>query len=88
MFDEYDMEIEYSRKRATSCKHNNNVILPGHLPPAQEQEIECKWVEWSEIFHDFMAEFTGVQKKQPDQWPDAEDNLQFLPENQRKSSKP
>lgn len=41
------------------------MILPGPLTPAQEQEIECRRVEWIKLFNDFMAEFTdeeGVQE--------------------------
>ena len=59
------MELDYRRQRATSCKHNTNVILPGPLTPAQEQELECRRVEWSRIFDTFVEEFTdekGVQE--------------------------
>ena len=65
VFNQEEMEIDYRNRRATSCKHNNNVKLPGPLTPAMEQEIECRRVEWNKIFDDFMAEFSdekGVQE--------------------------
>ena len=65
VFDEDDMEVDYRKKRATSCKHNNNVILPGPMSPAEEQEIEARRVIWGKVFDDFLAEFTdeaGVQE--------------------------
>ena len=46
-------------------KHNNNIILPGPLTPAQEQEIECRRVERNKIYDDFLKEFAdekGVQE--------------------------
>ena len=51
------MEVDYRKKRATSCKHNTNVQLPGPMTPAQEQEIECRRVEWMKVFDEFMKEF-------------------------------
>ena len=65
VFDEDDMEIDYRKRRATSCKHNTHVILPGPLTASEEQEIEARRVIWSKIFDDFLAEFTdeaGVQE--------------------------
>ena len=65
VFDEDDMELDYRKKRATSCKHNTNVLLPGPLTAAEEQEIEARRVVWGKIFDDFLAEFTdeaGVQE--------------------------
>ena len=65
MFDQEEMEIDYRKRRATACKHNTNVVLPGPLSPGQEQEIECRRVEWGKIFDTFMMEFTdedGVQE--------------------------
>ena len=65
VFDQDAMELDYRKKRATSCKHNTNVKLPGPLTPAQEQEIECRRVEWLKVFDDFRNEFTdekGVQE--------------------------
>ena len=59
------MVMDYRKKIATSCKHNTNFILPGPMTPAQEQEIECRRVEWIKVFNDFMNEFTdekGVQE--------------------------
>ena len=61
VFDQDSMEVDYRKKRATSCKHNTNVILPGPLSPEQEQEIECRRVEWLKVFRDFMKEFTDEQ---------------------------
>ena len=57
--------MHYRKKRATSCKHNTNVVLPDPLTPAQEQEIECRRLEWGRIFDNFLKEFTdedGVQE--------------------------
>ena len=57
--------MDYRKKRATSCKHNTNVTLPGPMTPAQEQEVECRRVEWTRVFDGFMEEFTderGVQE--------------------------
>jgi hypothetical protein len=65
VFDQDNMELDYRKKRATSCKHNTNVILPRPLTPAQEQEIECRRVEWLKVFNEFMEEFCdqdGVQE--------------------------
>ena len=65
VFDQDEMTIDYRKRRATSCKHNNNVVLPGPLSPAQEQELKCRRVEWGKLFDDFMADFTdekGVQE--------------------------
>ena len=65
VFDEDDMDIDYRKRRATSCKHNTNVILPGPMTAAEEQEIEARRVIWSKIFDDFLEEFTdeaGVQE--------------------------
>ena len=65
VFDQDAMEVDYRKKRATSCKHNTDVKLPGPLTPAQEQEIECRRVEWLKVFDDFMSEFTdekGIQE--------------------------
>ena len=62
------MSIDNRKKRATACKHNANVVLPGPLTPAQEQEIECRRVEWGRIFDNFLKEFTdedGVQENNP-----------------------
>ena len=50
MFDEDDMTLNYRKQRATNCKHNTNVLLPGPLNTAQEQEIECRRVEWMKLF--------------------------------------
>ena len=52
VFDQDTMEVDYRKKRATSCKHYTNVILPMTL--AQEQEIECRRIEWMKVFNDFM----------------------------------
>ena len=65
VFDQDEMTKFYRKRKATACKHNNNVVLPGPLSPAQEQEIECRRVEWGKLFDDFMADFTdekGVQE--------------------------
>ena len=42
VLDEDDMEVDYRKKRATSCKHNTNVFLPGPLTAAEEQEVEAR----------------------------------------------
>ena len=44
VFSQDDMELDYRKQRATNCKHNTNVVLPGPLTPAMEQEIECSRV--------------------------------------------
>ena len=44
VFDQDTMEMDYRKRRATACKNNTAVILPGPLTPAQEQEIECRRV--------------------------------------------
>ena len=65
VFDQETMEVDYRKRRATACKHNTNVILPGPMTPAQEQELECRRVEWTKVFDEFMSEFTdekGVQE--------------------------
>jgi hypothetical protein len=45
VFDQDAMEVDYRKKRATSCKQ-----LPGPMTPAQEQEEECRRVEWTRVF--------------------------------------
>ena len=65
VFDQDSLELDYRKRRATACKNNTAVILPGPLTAAQEQEIECRRVEWIKVFDDFMEQFTdeeGVQE--------------------------
>ena len=65
VFDQDTMEVDYRKRRATACKNNTAVILPGPLTASQEQEIECRRVEWIRIFDEFMEQFTdenGVQE--------------------------
>ena len=64
MFDEDELELDCGKKRATSCKHNTNIILPGPLTPTQEQEIECRRVEWNRIYDDFLKEFADEKDVQ------------------------
>ena len=53
VFDEDEMAIDYRKKRATSAKHNTNVILPGPLTAAQEH---ARRVVWGEIIEEFTDE--------------------------------
>jgi hypothetical protein len=53
------------KERERIGKHNTNVTLPGPMTPAQEQEVECRRVECTRVFDEFMGEFTdkkGVQE--------------------------
>ena len=59
------MTIDYGRKRATDCKHNTNIRLPGPRCGKTEQEIEFRRVAWGRIYDDFRNELTdeeGVQE--------------------------
>ena len=65
VFNEDEMTIDYSRKRATDCKHNTCVKLPGPKNIKVEEGIELRRLTWRKIFRDYMKEFTderGVQE--------------------------
>ena len=65
VFDQDEMLVDFRKQRATNCKHNTYCHLPGPLTAKQEQELEVRRMEWSQIFDEYMANFTdekGVQE--------------------------
>ena len=59
VFNEEEMTIDYSKKRATDCKHNTCVKLPGPRPTKKEEGIEYRRMVWKRIYRDFKDQFSG-----------------------------
>ena len=65
VFNEEENTIDYGKKRATDCKHNTCVKLPGPKSTKVEEGIEFRRMSWKKIYRDFRGEFTdekGVQE--------------------------
>ena len=65
VFNEEDMNLNYGRKRATDCKHNTAIKLPGPKSRKLEEGIEYRRMAWKKIYWDFRNELTdeeGVQE--------------------------
>ena len=54
VFNEDEMTIDYSHKRATDCKHNTCVKLPGPKNIKVEEGIELRRLTWRKIFRDYI----------------------------------
>ena len=60
-----EMTIDFGRKRATDCKHNTCVKLPGPKSTKKEEGIEYRRMVWKRIYRDFKDQFSderGVQE--------------------------
>ena len=65
VFNEDEMLIDYTRKRATDCKHNTHVKLPGPKSTKVEEGIEYRRMVWRRIFRDFKDQYAdekGIQE--------------------------
>ena len=65
LFNEDEVRLDYGKKRATDCKHNTCVKLPGPKSAKVEEGIEFRRMTWKKIFWDFLNEMTdeeGVQE--------------------------
>ena len=49
VFSEEDMTIDYGRKRATDCKHNTCVKLPGPKSTKVQEGIKYRRLSWKKI---------------------------------------
>ena len=58
VFNEEEMTIDYSKKRATDCKHNTCVKLPGPKSNKKEEGIEYRRMVWKRIYRDFKYQFS------------------------------
>ena len=59
------MTIDYSKKRATECKHKTCVKLPGPKSNKKEEGIEYRRVVWKRIYRDFKDQYSdekGIQE--------------------------
>ena len=65
VFNEEEMTVDYSKKRATDCKHNTCVKLPGAESAKKEEGIEYRRMVWKRIYRDFKDQFSdekGIQE--------------------------
>ena len=65
VFNEEEMTVDYSKKRATDCKHNTCVKLPGPKSAKKEEGIEYRRMVWKRIYRDFKDQFSdekGIQE--------------------------
>ena len=65
VFNEEEMTVDYTRKRATDCKHNTCIKLPGPKSTKVEEGIEYRRMAWKRIYREFREQLTdekGVQE--------------------------
>ena len=61
IFVQEEMSVNCQREHATYTKQNTHVILPGPLTAKREHKLECRRVEWSRIWDDYVMEFTDEE---------------------------
>ena len=61
VFNEDEVRLDYGKKRATDCKHNTCVKLPGPKSAKLEEGIEYRRMTWKKIFWDFLNEMTDEE---------------------------